>query len=85
MDVLSDDRELDTRKMSMPELQALSRFIGRWGHRLGSGRWAVVMSREIDFGNARQWAAFTENEAPPTIQVFRDMAKAEAWIQEGRA
>jgi hypothetical protein len=40
---------------------------------------AFVVGREVDFGLARLFQAYSETEGQ-TVEVFRDMSEAEAWL-----
>jgi hypothetical protein len=46
-------------------------------------RRALVANTDVGYGLARMFAAYAEGAAQH-VRVFRDIAEAEAWLQEGR-
>ena len=58
------------------------RFLAQSRLFLPAARRAFVVGREVDFGLARLFQAYSEAEGG-TVEVFRNMADAEAWLGLG--
>lgn len=59
------------------------RFLAQSRIFLPGARRAFVVGREVDFGLARLFQAYSEAEGG-TVEVFRNMPDAEAWLGLGR-
>ena len=55
------------------------RFLAQSRIFLPGAKRAFVVGREVDFGLARLFQAYSEVEGG-TVEVFRNMAEAEAWL-----
>ena len=55
------------------------RFLAQSRIFLAAARRAFVVGREVDFGLARLFQAYSEAEGG-TVEVFRNMPDAEAWL-----
>jgi hypothetical protein len=78
LDVLLDLRLLSTPP-DAPKLRRVANRIGRVTD-LRFGRCAIVADRDLVFGLSRMFEAFARAYFD-AIQVFRDPAAAEAWVQ----
>lgn len=78
---LFDNRKLCGAGVPNDGVEKISyRFISL-KERLGNGRCALVMGTEIDFGLGRAWEMITEDEVDMSIQIFREIGNALAWIE----
>ena len=71
------DLTLSTEDRSSDELQGIAQLVSR---RLPRARIALVVRSSLHFGLARVFAAFADEDAS-AINVFRDMAQAQAWLK----
>ncbi len=77
--MLYDSRE-DTSAPSSGDLRAVVDVVGRHIAQLGPrGPVAIVTSHPMNYGMARMYATFGE-PVRLNVEVFRDIADAEAWL-----
>ncbi len=77
--VLSDHREVGN-PITPTQLMQTVEHIGRDQSPLAGARWAVVTTKPASWGMMRAFAVWAES-IPLTIQVFRSMEEAEAWLE----
>lgn len=76
-----DLRDYDGSPFTIDEINDLAEFISdRAGKYRVEGKTAIVVHRDIDFGNSRVLAALTDIETPYDLDVFRSMDKAYHWL-----
>ncbi len=81
MNMLADHSALDTSCLSMKDVKEIADGFSRLEAQIGNGRCAVVMSRPVDFGNARTWEMLTENKVSFQIRIFHAIGAAERWVR----
>jgi hypothetical protein len=82
-DLLVDLRETN----SLPEtdqLRSIAKEVARLRAKLQWGACAIVASRDAVFGISRMFAVYTEDFFS-AVHVFRELAEAEAWLEERRS
>jgi len=83
MNTLWDFRAVEKiHTMEPSDMHAIAREVTDHAEQRGTGRVALVMAREVDFGLARMYELMSDGLVPLSIQVFRDLGKAEAWLAE---
>jgi stage II sporulation SpoAA-like protein len=80
LQTLADFSE-STNVPTLAELQEIINFMRRYATTIGQKRIAMVTSRAVSFGVARQFGALAPG-AFLTVQVFRDRESALAWLAE---
>ncbi len=83
MSILVDHRELSIHNIQHPGISMVSDFFIQISDKLGNGKLALVMNKDIDYGIARAWQNITEDLVKMEICVFREIDKARSWIMEG--
>ena len=78
--ILLDHRNLRFDKVKMDGVHRIARFFKSISPKLGDGKIAFVMNRDIDFGIARAWEILTADEVDIQIEVFRSIEKARTWL-----
>lgn len=78
--ILVDHRKLSIKAIQTDGIEWVSRHFIGISDRLGPGKCALVMNREIDFGIARAWENITADHTQMQISVFRSIDEAEAWL-----
>ena len=68
---------------SLSELEDIVEHIRRHANAIGQKKIAIVTSRPVTFGVARQFGALAPGVM--TVQVFKDRDAALAWLAEGPA
>ena len=79
--ILMDHRDLHIDGIPMTGIEVISQFFKGIGPKLGDGKLAMVMKREIDFGLARAWEILTADDVDIKIEVFRSFSEASQWLE----
>jgi hypothetical protein len=79
---LLDHRALKVDKITSDGIIEVSSYVKLISNKLGTGKMALVMKRDIDFGITRAWEIMTEPDVDIEIYVFRELEKAMAWLKE---
>lgn len=80
MDILLDHTELNIENINTRGIDKVSDYFIKISKQLGNGKIALIMNRDVDFGIARAWELVTERHTNMQIHVFRNLEKAEAWL-----
>ena len=81
---LFDMRTATSSDISTSQMRSLVALIEQRRRHPGPSRWAIVASRDIDFGAARMFEVFAD-KIPTDICVFRDIDEAKQWLAKGPA
>lgn len=71
-----------TTTPSLAELEQIVMFVQRHAASIGRKRLAIVTSRPVTFGVARQFQALAES-SPLDVEVFTDRDAAVGWLRTG--
>ena len=80
--ILLDHRRLNIDQISASGIEDVSIFFISISDKLGAGKIALVMNRDIDFGIARAWESITNLDVDIRIHVFRKLEEAIHWLDE---
>lgn len=80
--ILLDHRKLDIAEITVEGIDRVSHHFQKIGPRLGSGKIALVMKKDIDFGIARAWELTTDAHVDMQIGVYRSMDEARMWLRQ---
>ena len=80
--ILLDHRELNIDEISAAGIEDVSFYFITISDKLGDGKIALVMNRDIDFGIARAWESITNLDVDIQIHVFRQLEEAINWLNE---
>lgn len=80
--ILLDHRDLRIDKITVADIEEVSKYFISIGNELGTGKIALIMKRDIDFGIARAWELATELDVDIKIRVFRKIEDANNWLKE---
>lgn len=78
--ILLEHRQLDIANIAVEGIDRISQYFQKIAPRLGNGKIALVMHKDIDFGIARAWELMTREYVDMQIGVFRSMAEARKWL-----
>jgi hypothetical protein len=81
LQTLADFSE-STNVPTLAELEEIVAYMRRYAVTIGQKRIAIVASRAVSFGVARQFGALAPG-AFLTVQVFKDRGSALVWLAEG--
>ena len=73
-----------TNVPTLPELEEIVAHIRRHANTIGQKKIAIVSTRPVTFGVARQFGALAPGELL-TVRVFKSRDEALAWLAEGPA
>ena len=80
-DIVWDFRKAESQDLSPDRLRDMVSFVaGIQSVRGTDYKVAIVVARNVDFGLARMYEAFSD-ELPCELRVFMDPADADAWIE----
>ena len=79
-DSLLDFSEMTFAALDTDEIVQLSSMIRALSDALGSGKAAMVMNQDIDFGLARMWQMMTEHHVEFSIDVFTSVEDAHSFL-----
>lgn len=80
--ILLDHRALKIDTITASGIEGVSAYFKSISDKLGNGKIALVMKRDIDFGIARAWENITEYDVDIKLNVFRELEKAISWLKE---
>jgi hypothetical protein len=81
MSVLWDVREATIVRLSNGDIQSLARTNHELQRARGSGRAAILVSGDADFGVARMFQAYADTFPWETL-ISRDLAEAVRWLDD---
>ena len=80
--ILLDHSNLGLGNIAQDDISRVSQHFIKISKKLGSGRIALVMDRELDYGIARAWELMTADDVDISIFVFRSVEDARKWLDE---
>lgn len=80
--ILLDHRALKIDAITISGIEDVSSYFKSIADKLGNGKIALVMKRDIDFGIARAWENITAYDVDIEVYVFRELEKAINWLRE---
>jgi hypothetical protein len=78
---LGDITGLDSNDLTMGDVQEIANLTATHRDQLGNSRYAVLVSRDLEYGMVRVWMAFTESATDMTTGVFRSKKEALSWLK----
>jgi hypothetical protein len=79
-DVLFDHREMEFGNIGFAEMTAARSAHASHDAQIGSGKSAMLMRSQRDFGLGRQFELLSEEFVAAKLRVFLDEAEARAWL-----
>jgi hypothetical protein len=79
MPIIWDLRTATLVTLSTEHLRRLSGRVSTQRARRGTGKAAIVVGSDVDYGLMRQFEVLSEG-VPRQLMVFRELAAAEAWL-----
>ena len=80
--ILLDHRKLDIAEITVKGIDRVSHHFQKIGPRLGNGKIALVMKKDIDFGIARAWQLTTDAHVDMQSGVYRSIDEARMWLRQ---
>lgn len=82
---LTNHTDLDAGSLTVKGIREIATYCIESRERFGHGRCAVVVGRDLEFGLARMWGVFVDDEWDVAAAVFRSREEAVAWLNEGES
>lgn len=80
--ILLDHRKLNIADITVEAIDRVLHHFQKIAHRLGNGKIALVMKKDIDFGIARAWEFTTNEHVDMQIGVYRSLDEARMWSRQ---
>ncbi|MCM8543224.1 MAG: hypothetical protein NE328_23345 [Lentisphaeraceae bacterium] len=81
MSLLTDYTDSSTVDLNSDMIGQISYLVKEQKEKLGSGKMAIIMSSELDYGYARMFQLLTEDYIDKEVNVYRDKESAIKWIE----
>ena len=81
LEILVDCSKSDLSGLSAADVRNASEAVVVLGEQFGTGRAAMVVGRDVDFGMVRMWELLTADKVPFEFCVFRNLAEACEWLE----
>ena len=81
MSLLTDYTESSTVDLNSELVGEISYLVKEQKEKLGTGKMAIIMASELDFGYARMFQLLTEDHIDKEVNVYRDRESAIKWIE----
>ncbi|MES2309560.1 MAG: hypothetical protein V4507_11960 [Verrucomicrobiota bacterium] len=80
--ILVDHSDLNASTLTSADVKTISRYCADRRLPFGNGKCAIVLARDLEFGLARMWHVFMdENPWDMNHQLFRSRVEALEWLQ----
>ena len=83
--ILLDHRALKINSITVSGREAVSEYFKSISYRLGNGKIALVMKRDVDYGIARAWEIITQDDVDIEVNVFLEYEKALDWLKNNKS
>lgn len=80
MSLLADYSDSSTVDLNSELVGQISHLVKEQKERLGSGKMAIIMASDLDYGYARMFQLLTEDYIDKEVNVYRDRESALKWI-----
>ena len=80
--IVFDYSDLDFTGFSSKDMQMISDLVVGHKNSFGRGKWAFIISNDLQFGLMRVWEMITEDRVPMIINLFKNRLEAQNWIIE---
>lgn len=78
--MLHDHSVLDAGPLTVSEIKRIAELCAERSDKIGSGKCAIVVGRDLEFGLARMWAVYVEGRWDAEASVFRSKDEAQDWL-----
>jgi hypothetical protein len=80
--IIFDYSDLDFTGFSSEDMRLVSDMVVQYKNSFGSGKWAFIISNDLQFGLMRMWEMITEDRVPMVIALFKNRPAAHDWISK---
>ncbi len=77
---LIDHSKLNSGPLTVDEIQRIAQFCSDRRDLVGSGKCAIVVERNLEYGLARMWGEFVHGRWDAVAEVFRSQEEAKIWL-----
>ena len=79
---LHDHTNLNADPLTAENVQGIADLCKERRERIGSGKCAIVVTADLEYGLGRMWATYVEDKWEAVTGVFRSRDEAMAWFSE---
>jgi hypothetical protein len=79
---LINHTELNAATLTKDDMLNIARLNGQYSAKLGQAKCAHLLARDLEFGLARMWESFVENEWDVTEKLFKSRDEAIIWLSD---
>lgn len=85
MDLLADYSKSSTIDLNTEKVSQISDMVKSYKELIGTGKLAIVMDSELDFGYARMFQLLTEDYIDKEVYIFRNSEEAGDWLSDSNS
>lgn len=78
--ILHDHSDLNAGPLTVNEVKDIANMCAKRRDLIGEAKFAVVVSRDLEFGLARMWATYIEGRWQASARIFRSRNEAIDWL-----
>lgn len=79
---LHDYRDVNVANLTVSDVQSIALMVASYHEILGNGKWAILVTNDLEYGMTRMWFAFVEESVDLEIRIFRDESEARSWLAD---
>ncbi len=78
--LLVDETEMDAGLLTVKDVRTIAEIFIKRRTEFGPARFAIFVSRDLEYGMNRMWMVFVEEKWETAVDVFRSRDEAIAWL-----
>jgi len=78
--VMYDHTDLNSAPLTVDDVRSIAQMCADRRAKFGVAKVAIVVSRDLEFGLSRTWAAFVEDKWDVSANIFWTREEAIAWL-----
>lgn len=78
---LVDHSELNAGPLTVEEVRGIAKVCEKRRAEFGQAKFALLVSRELEYGMARMWETYVEDKWDVTTKLFRSPDEACSWLK----
>lgn len=80
MSWMHDHSELNADPLTVSDIRHIAKLCAERRTQIGSGRCAIVVRADLEYGLARMWSAYVDGSWDVATSVFRTSEQGRAWL-----
>jgi hypothetical protein len=79
---LINHTELNASPLTIDDMRNIAKLNGLYSTKIGQSKCAHLLARDLEYGLARMWQAYVENEWEVTEKLFKSRDEAIVWLSD---